>query len=112
MFKDWTWQQWVGKLLLLAVTIVEAIAGAIGLAVPLWAIIGTALTWAAQFVLGLLPGEAWQKIIGKVLLLLVSTVGLVLEQLGLSVPIWAVLAPMITGLAQYFISLIPAQPAS
>lgn len=109
--KNWTWQQWVGKLLLLAITIVEAVAGGLGFEVPLWTIIGTGLTWVAQFVLGLLPGEAWQKILGKILLLAVSTVGLALGELGLNVPIWAVLAPMITALAQYFISLVPSEPA-
>jgi len=105
--KTWTWQMWVGKFLLLAISVVELVIAQLGVAIPYWVIIGTAATWAAQFILGLLPGEAWQKIIGKVLLLAVATVGLVLEQLGVSVPLWAVLAPMVTALAQYFISLAP-----
>ena len=105
--KNWSWMMWVGKILLLAVALVELVVAQFGVAIPYWVIIGTAATWAAQFVLGLLPGEAWQRVVGKILLLAVSTVALVLEQLGMSVPIWAVLAPMATALAQYFISLVP-----
>jgi hypothetical protein len=106
--KDWSWQQWTGKLLLLAVALVELLMQQLGFAVPWWMIIGTALTWAAQFFLGLVPGEAWQRVVGKILLLFVSTLGLVLKELGLDIPLWTVLVPMLTALAQYLISLVPA----
>lgn len=107
--KKLTWWMWVAKFLLLAVAIVELIMLQFGVAIAYWVIIATAATWFAQFLLGLLPGEVWQRVIGKMLIMLVSVVGLILEQLGLEIAIWAILAPMIVSLAQYLIALVPAE---
>lgn len=109
------WYVWVGKFILLAVAIgagVIDIFGAIldpsaALLIPLWAILMPGLTWVAQFVLGLLPGEAWQRIVGKGLLLMVALAQLVVDQFSPGNQFWIVLAPLAAALAQYFISLVP-----
>jgi hypothetical protein len=114
MFKNWTWQQWVGKFLLLAVALVELAVKELALPkIPWWPIIGTGVTWVAQFVIGWLPGEAWQRVVGKGLLMGISLVELVLNKMGLQVPIWAIIVPAATAFAQYLISQVPAPaPAS
>jgi len=66
------------------------------------------LTWVAQFVLGLLPGEAWQGIAGKGLLLLVAVAQLIIDQYIPGSQFWVVVAPLVTAIAQYFISQVPA----
>jgi hypothetical protein len=55
MFKDWTWQKWVGKLILLAVAAGELVIKELGVNIPLWSIIVPAATWVAQFILSLIP---------------------------------------------------------
>ncbi len=107
--KSWTWQMWVGKLLLFALALVELIAKQLGLEIPWAAIIVPAATGFAQLFLGFVPSEGWAKAVGKVLVWAESTVALVLAQLGLQVPIWTVIAPMVLALAQYFIGLAPPQ---
>ncbi len=53
----------------------------------------------------LIPGEGWGKIVGKILVWMVNVGELIVAQLGLQIPIWSVIAPMLMGLAQYFIGL-------
>jgi len=55
MFKDWTWQKWVGKLILLVVAAGELVIKELGVNIPLWSIIVPAATWVAQFILSLIP---------------------------------------------------------
>ncbi len=107
--KSWTWQMWVGKLLLFALALVGLIGKELGLEIPWAAIIVPAATGFAQVILGFVPGEGWARVVGKVLVWAESTVALVLAQLGLQIPIWTVIAPMILALAQYFIGLAPPQ---
>lgn len=109
MFEGWTWQKFVGKFLLLGVAIVEVVIAQLGVAIPYWMIIGTGATWLAQFVIGWLPGMVWQAIVGKALILFGSVVSLILSELGVEIAVWAVIAPMITALAQYFIGLAPKE---
>lgn len=112
MFKGWTWQMWIGKMILLAVAAVELLMKGLGFTVPWWTIILPAATWVAQFVLALGPKEAWQMVVGKLLLLAVSIVELALKELGVAVPLWALLMPMVMAFAQYLISLVPVAPAT
>lgn len=109
MLKDWTWKQWVGKLLLFVVALAELLAKELGLKIPWSAIILPAVTGLAQWVLAWLPGEAWQKVIGKGLLWAIGTVQVALVVLGVNVPIWTMLVPLLTGLAQYLISSVPGE---
>jgi len=110
------WYVWVGKFLLLAVAVGAGIVDIFGaildpsaaLLIPLWAILMPGLTWVAQFVLGLLPGEAWQSITGKALLLLVALAQLIVDQFSPGNQFWIVVAPLATAIAQYFIALVPA----
>ncbi len=99
------WYMWIGKFLLLAVAVVEAIIKAFGVNIPWVAIISPAATWGADMLLGLIPGEGWGKIVGKILVWMVNVGELIVAQLGLQIPIWSVIAPMLMGLAQYFIGL-------
>jgi len=118
--KSWTWQKVIGKFLLLAVAVAGAVVDLFGMVIdpggavlgPLWAILMPGVTWVAQFVIGLLPGEAWQGIVGKGLLLVVSLVQLVVDQFSPGNQFWVVIAPLVTAIAQYFLSLIPPQPAT
>lgn len=110
MFKDWTWKQWVGKLLLFVVALAELLAKELGLQIPWSAIILPAAAGLAQWVLAWLPGEAWQKVVGKGLLWAIGSVEVALVVLGLKLPIWTTLVPLLTGLAQYLISSVPGEP--
>ena len=54
--KDWTWQKWVGKILLLLVGVLELILQLFEITTWGWApTIITLLTWLAQFIIGLIP---------------------------------------------------------
>ncbi len=118
--KSWTWQKVVGKFLLLAVAVAGALVDLFGaiidpggaVLIPLWAILMPGITWIAQFILGLLPGEAWQGIVGKGLLLLVSLVQLVVDHYSPGSQFWAVIAPLATAIAQYFLSQVPTGQAT
>jgi hypothetical protein len=107
MFKNWKWQQWVGKFLLLAVALVELLIKELGVAIPWSAIILPAVVWIGQFLWALTGKEAWQWIVGKLLLFAIGIIELILAALGVNVPFWTVMVPLITAFAQYLISLIP-----
>jgi len=106
--KDWPWQKWVGKIILLVLAVAAFLIKEFGVAIPWWAIILPAATQVAQWFLALIPGMGWQVIVGKLLILLVAIVELVLVELGLEVQLWVILAPMIGAFAQYLISMLPA----
>ncbi len=107
--KSWKWYVWLGKFLLLAVALIAFVIKELGVNVPWEAIITPALTWLAQMLLGLVPGEGWAKVSGKLLIWVVSVIELALAQLGVSFPLWAIIAPMLAALAQYLIALVPAE---
>jgi hypothetical protein len=110
MFKNWTWQMWVGKLLFFAVALAEWLGKEFGLNIPWAAIIIPGVAGLAQFFIGLVPAEGWAKALGKVLMWGIGTVEVALAALGVKLPIWTILLPFFTALAQYFISLVP-QPS-
>lgn len=110
--KSWGWQKIVGKFLLLAIAVVGALVDILGANIPVWVWLMPGLTWVAQFILGLLPGEAWQAVVGRGLLLVVSLVQLVVDHYSPGSHFWAVIAPLATAIAQYFLSQIPPQPAT
>jgi hypothetical protein len=105
--KSWKWYVWVAKFLLLAIAVIAFVIKELGVNVPWEAIIVPAATWLAQLLLGLVPGEGWAKVTGKMLVWAVAVVELVLTQLGITFPLWVVVAPMISALAQYLIALVP-----
>ena len=108
--KDWTWQKWVGKFLLLGLSIVALIVDQLGVDIPLWAIIVPAVTQLAQWFLAWLPGVAWQRIVGKGLLLAVALTEIILAHFGLAeFELWLVAVPLISALAQLIISKAPAE---
>jgi hypothetical protein len=107
--KNWKWYVWIAKFLLLAVALIAFVMKELGVDVPWEAVITPAATWLAQMLLGLVPGEGWAKVIGKVLVWAVAAVELIIAQLGVAFPLWAVVAPMIMALAQYLIALVPKE---
>lgn len=107
--KSWKWYVWLAKFLLLAVALIAFVVKELGVTVPWEAIIVPAATWLAQMLLGLVPGEGWAKVTGKVLVWAIATVELVLNQLGVGLSLWAVIMPMLSALAQYLIALVPKE---
>jgi hypothetical protein len=107
MFKDWTWQKWAGKIILLILAIIAFIVKEFGADIPLWMIILPAATQVAQWLLALIPGMGWQVILGQVLLLIIAVGETVLGGLGLSFEMWLLLVPLVGALAQYLISKVP-----
>jgi hypothetical protein len=105
--KNWTWQMFVGKFLFFAVALVELLGKELGLKIPWAAIIIPGVTGLGQLILGFVPAEGWPRAIGKVLMWGIGVVELALTQLGLRVPIWAILMPFLTALAQYALSYVP-----
>jgi membrane protein YdbS with pleckstrin-like domain len=53
--KSWGWQKWIGKLLVLAIAVAEAIWVLIEGTPGWWLPIMTGATWAVQFIIGLFP---------------------------------------------------------
>jgi len=110
MKEKWPWQKWVGKFMLAAVAIVGAALNVFEVTeIPWLIIIMAAGTQVAQWLIALVPKSPWSVVVGKLLLLIESVVTGVLSAAGMDVQIWSVLAPMIQGLAQYFLSLIPVE---
>ena len=106
--KDWTWQKWVGKCILLVLSAVALVVDQFGVEIPLWMIITPAATQVAQWFLAWLPGTAWQIVVGKALLLAVALAEIVLGAFGLAdFELWLVAVPMISALAQLIISKAP-----
>ena len=105
--KDWPWQKWVGKIILLVLALVAFLVDQFAVDIPLWMIILPAATQVAQWFLAWLPGTAWQIIIGKMLLMVVAVVEVILGGLGVEFELWVLLVPMIGALAQYLISKAP-----
>lgn len=105
------WYAWIGQFLLLALAGLAALGKIFGLAVPLAAIIVPAVTWLADLLLALVPGDGWAKATGKLLLWAVATVELTLAQIGVSLPIWPILGAFIVAIANYLIGLVP-KPAT
>ena len=103
MFKDWTWQKWVGKIILLVLALGAFLVKEFGVAIPWWMIILPAATQVAQWFLALIPGMGWYVALGKLLILIVSIVELILAGIGVEVQLWLIVAPMIAALAQYLI---------
>jgi len=110
--KDWPWQKWVGKVILLVLALAAFLVKEFGVDIPWWAIILPAATQVAQWFLALIPGLGWQVYVGKVLALVVAIVELVLAEIGLEVQLWLLLAPMVGALAQYLLSMAPAPEPS
>ncbi len=108
--KNWTWQTWVGKLLLFVVALAALLAKEFGLEIPWSTVILPAATGAAQWILAWIPGDAWQKVVGKGLLWAIGAVEVALVALAVNLPIWTILVPLLTGLAQYLISSVPGEP--
>ena len=108
--KDWPWQKWVGKTILLVLSVGALIVDQFGVDIPLWMIITPAATQLAQWFLAWLPGTAWQRIVGKGLLLAVALAEIILAHFGLAeFELWLVAVPLITALAQLIISKAPAE---
>lgn len=105
--KTWSWQTWVGKFILLVLAIGALVIDQFGVDIPLWAIIVPALTWIAQWFVAWLPNTPWTIVVGKALVWAVAIVELVLAQFGVIDDLWLVIAPMISGLAQWLISRTP-----
>ena len=108
--KNWTWQMWVGRVILLALSGVALIVDQLGVSIPLWMIILPAATQVAQWFLAWLPGTQWQLILGKGMLLIVAVVEIVLGGLGVEFEMWLVLVPMVSALAQFIISRYKPAP--
>ena len=56
--KSWSWQKWVGKLLVLALAVAAALWELLEGTPGWWPAIAAGLTWAVQFILGLFPPKA------------------------------------------------------
>ena len=108
--KDWTWQKWVGKVILLVLSIGALLVDQFAVDIPLWMIIVPAATQVAQWFLAWLPGTAWQIVVGKGLLLAVALAEIILGAFGLAeFELWLVAVPMISALAQLIISKAPEE---
>ena len=108
--RDWPWQKWVGKVILLVLAGAAALLDLFpGISIPWWMIILPAATQVAQWFIAWLPGTAWQVIAGKGLLLAVAVVEIILGGVGVSFELWILLVPMIGALAQYLISRAPPE---
>lgn len=108
--KSWPWTKWIGKFLLAAIAIVGAVFNVFEIAEIPWLVIAiAAVTQVAQWLIALVPKSHWSVIVGKLLLLIEAVITGILAAVGVEIQIWSVLAPMITALAQYFLSLIPVE---
>jgi membrane protein YdbS with pleckstrin-like domain len=56
--KAWTWQKWIGKLLVLAIAIGEAVWVLFEGTPGWWLPIVTGATWLVQFIIALIPAKA------------------------------------------------------
>lgn len=50
----------------------------------------------------------WQKWVGKIILLVLSAVALVVDQFGVDIPLWMIILPAVTQVAQWFIAWLPS----
>jgi len=55
--KTWTWQKWVGKLLVLALAVGEAVFVLLEGTPGWWLPITTGAAWLVQFLIGLFPAK-------------------------------------------------------
>ena len=57
--KNWTWQKWVGKMVLLAVGVGELVIESLEITnIGYWPAIVVFATWLVQFIVGLFPPKA------------------------------------------------------
>lgn len=106
--KDWPWQKWVGRVILLVLAGFVALLDLFpGIEIPWWMIILPAATQVAQWFIAWLPGTAWQQVVGKALLLAVAIVEIALGELGVTFEPWIALVPLVGALAQWLISKAP-----
>lgn len=107
--RDWPWQKWVGRVILLALSGIAALIDLFpAVEIPWWMIILPAATQVAQWFIAWLPGTAWQAVLGQGLLLIVSVGEIILGELGVQFELWVVLIPLVGALAQYLISRVPS----
>ena len=107
--RNWPWQKWVGKIILLVLSLVAFLVDQFAVSIPLWLIILPAATQIAQWLIAWLPGTVWQVVLGKGLLLVVAVVEVILGGLGVEFQLWLLLVPMLGALAQYLISQVPTE---
>lgn len=106
--KDWPWQKWVGRTILFVLSAIGFLIDQFpGVEIPWWVIILPAATQVAQWFIAWIPGAAWQDVLGKGILLLLSLVDLILVQLGITSELWIVALPLVGALAQWIISKAP-----
>jgi hypothetical protein len=56
MFKDWTWQKWLGKFVAIAVGVGELVIKELGIAnIPWWPIVATGVVALVQWIVALFP---------------------------------------------------------